>query len=99
MWWFEASARPATPKGQTFISCKTPSFERLTYLHRDLRSSFVAHVLVVDDPIGNSPRLFRRGGRPGLGEDVPVGDVLTAVGLAPFSDHLGQPRDFGAEDE
>src|SRR6478752_2746183 len=43
MWWFEASARPATPKGQTFISCRTPIPESPTYLHPDLHSSFVAH--------------------------------------------------------
>src|SRR5215475_4808523 len=43
MWWFEASARPATPKGQTFISYRTPIPESPTYLHPDPHSSFVAH--------------------------------------------------------
>ena len=43
MWWFGASTRPATPKGQTFISCRTPIPESLTCLHQDLHSSFVAH--------------------------------------------------------
>src|SRR4029077_8292566 len=43
MWCFEAPARPATPKGQTFISCRTPIPEHPTYLHPDLHSSFVAH--------------------------------------------------------
>ena len=45
MWWFEASARPATPKGQTFISCRT-SIHDFSLPTSSLRSSFVAHVVV-----------------------------------------------------
>ena len=43
MWWFEASHRRATPKGQTFISCTAPHQES-PYLQTELPSTFVAHV-------------------------------------------------------
>jgi hypothetical protein len=42
MWWFEASHRRATPKGQTFISCTAPCQKKL-YLQTELLSTFVAH--------------------------------------------------------
>ena len=35
----------------------------------------VVAVLVVDDPIGDAAGLLTAGGRPRLGEDLPVGDV------------------------
>ena len=45
MWWFEASARPATSKGQILHLLQSIDSQSLTYLHRDLRSSFVAHAV------------------------------------------------------
>ena len=41
----------------------------------------VVTVLVVDDPIRDAAGLLAAGGRPRLGEDLPVGDVLAGMGL------------------
>jgi peptidoglycan/LPS O-acetylase OafA/YrhL len=59
----------------------------------------VVAVLVVDDAIGDTACLFAAGGRPGLGEDLPIVDVLIGMLVAPFAHHIGHKRDPGAEDE
>ena len=56
----------------------------------------VGLVLVVDDLVAAAAV---RPGRPGLGEDVPVGDVLAGVLAAPLRDQVGDVRDLRAEDE
>jgi len=56
----------------------------------------VVAVLVVDDlvtPAGSGP------GGPGLGEDVPVRDVLARVLAPPLRHHVGDLGDAQAEDE
>src|SRR5260370_2842073 len=40
-----------------------------------------------------------RPGRPGLGEHLPVGDVLAGMLAPPPRDHVGDVRDAHAEDE
>ena len=50
MWWFEAPARPATPKGHPSSLAEHRFPKSLSYLHQDLRFSFVAHVAGVFDP-------------------------------------------------
>ena len=78
MWWFEASARPATSKGQILHLLQSIDSQSLTYLHRDLRSSFVAHAVkgvdawlaVVEvgwwDPFGVAVGAFSGGPAAGL---------------------------------
>ena len=56
----------------------------------------VGLVLVVDDLVAAAA--VRPGG-PGLGEDLPVGDVLAGVLAPPLRDQVGDVRDLRAEDE
>jgi hypothetical protein len=56
----------------------------------------VGLVLVVDDLV---PALGGGPGGPGLGENVPVGDVLAGVLAPSLADDVGNVRDLHAEDE
>ena len=56
----------------------------------------VSLVLVVDDLVA-APAA--RPGRPGLGEDVPVGDLLAGMLAPPPGHYVGDVRDPGPEDE
>src|ERR1035437_1300098 len=58
----------------------------------------IGAVLVVDDLVPAAARFLRRSGRPGLGEDLPVGEVLAGVLAAPLSDGVGLLGNTGAED-
>jgi hypothetical protein len=53
----------------------------------------VIAVLVVDDPIRDPARLLTDGGRPGLGEHLPIGDCFVGVCVAPFAHHIGYEWD------
>jgi site-specific DNA recombinase len=59
----------------------------------------VGAVLVVDHLVAAAGGFVRPGGRPGLGEDVPVGEVLAGVLAAPLGDRIGDVGDAGAQDE
>src|SRR6185503_18871913 len=66
----EAPARPATPKGHPSSLAEHRFPKSLSYLHQDLRFSFVAHVAGVFDPAHHQP-----GGDPiGGGREGGVGD-------------------------
>ena len=56
----------------------------------------VGPVLVVDNLV---TALVRRPGGPGLGEDVPVGDLLARVLAPPLVHDVGDVGDLHAEDE
>jgi hypothetical protein len=59
----------------------------------------VGAVLVVDGLIPAAGRLLRPGGRPGLGEDLPVGKVLAGMLAPPLSDRIRLVGNAGAQDE
>src|SRR6478672_7090489 len=85
MWWFEAPARPATPKGHPSSLAEHRFPKSLSYLHQDLRFSFVAHVAGVFDPAhhqagGDRIGGGRKGGVDDFG-DVGIRDPLTGVGI------------------
>ena len=64
---------------------------------RRVRRARSCLVLVVDDLVAGG--LLLGAGRPGLGEHVPVRDVLAGVLAAPLVDLVGDVRDLRAEDE
>ena len=55
--------------------------------------------LVVHEPIRDPARLLRTAGRPRLGQHQLIRNCLVGVLVAPLTDHVGQKRDAGAEDE
>ena len=85
MWWFEAPARPATPKGHPSSLAEHRFPKSLSYLHQDLRFSFVAHVAGVFDATHDQP-----GGERAVADqpkrvadfgDLGIGDPLAGVGV------------------
>src|SRR6185312_14809593 len=81
MWWFEAPARPATPKDHPSSLAEHRFPKSLSYLHQDLRFSFVAHVAGVLDPAHHQPGGDRLGGggEGGVGDfgDLGIRDPFT----------------------
>ncbi len=59
----------------------------------------VGLVLVVDHPVPLAAGLLQVAGRPGLGEDLPVGDGFAGVLALPLLHHIGHLGDLHAEDE
>ena len=58
----------------------------------------VVPALVVGDPIRDPAGLFRTGRRPRLGQHQPIRNCLIGVFVTPFTHHIGQERNSGAQD-